>query len=405
MAKTIVGLYNSYDEANRVRDALVNAGVDRADISVLAANSDERYSEYVDRTLTEDDYDAYRTTNAADDSSAVEGAVAGGLIGGVGAALLAILVPGLGTLAASGWLVAGLVGLAGGAIAGGLLGALVDAGINEEDAVVYSEGVRRGYVLVSVRADDANAQNVATLMNQHGALNVDQRADYWRSEGWDDNYDADAAVYSRDEIERERTGYTNYMSTLEEGGDVAIPVIEEELRVGKRKVETGGVRVETKVTDTPVEEDVTLTEEKVRVKRKAVDRPVDAADLDTFEEGVVEIRTSAEEVVVDKQARVVEEVSISKDVEQRTETVRDSVRRTDVDVVEDVAKRTVATDWDVDRYGYDLVRDNRFAGREWNDVEADVRRDWEGRYGGGDTLWDDVKDSVHHAWVSAKNAL
>ena len=108
---------------------------------------------------------------------------------------------------------------------------------------------------------------------------------------------------------------------------------------------------------------------------------------------------------MDKQARVVEEVSISKDVEQRTETVRDSVRRTDVDVVEDVAKRTVATDWDVDRYGYDLVRDNRFAGREWNDVEADVRRDWEGRYGGGDTLWDDVKDSVHHAWVSAKNAL
>jgi len=126
-------------------------------------------------------------------------------------------------------------------------------------------------------------------------------------------------------------------------GEVAIPVVEEELRVGTREVETGGVRVETRVEETPVQEQVTLRDEQVRVERRAVDQPVDATTIaDAFREGTFEVRERDEEAVVDKQARVVEEVVINKDVDQRTETIQDTVRRTDVDV-QDLSGQTRTT--------------------------------------------------------------
>ena len=116
-------------------------------------------------------------------------------------------------------------------------------------------------------------------------------------------------------------------------GETAIPVVEEELHVGKREVERGGVRVESRVTETPVEEQVQLREERVHVERRPVDRPVgDAENL--FREGTLEVSERAEEAVVAKEARVVEEVVVGKEVAERTETVRETVRRTDVSVEE-----------------------------------------------------------------------
>jgi len=116
-------------------------------------------------------------------------------------------------------------------------------------------------------------------------------------------------------------------------GEVAIPVVEEEIRVGKREVESGGVRVNVNVEETPVQEQVTLREERVEVERRPVDRPVDASTVSgAFQEGTFEVRERDEQAVVQKEARVVEEVVINKDVEQRTETIQDTVRRTDVDV-------------------------------------------------------------------------
>ncbi|HEX8746221.1 MAG TPA: YsnF/AvaK domain-containing protein [Pyrinomonadaceae bacterium] len=113
--------------------------------------------------------------------------------------------------------------------------------------------------------------------------------------------------------------------------EAVIPVVEEELRVGKREVEKGGVRVTSKVTETPVEEEVRLREEHVNVERRPVDRPVSSAD-NAFREGTIEVTERAEEAVVAKNARVVEEVVVNKDVNKRTEQVRDVVHRTDVDV-------------------------------------------------------------------------
>ena len=122
---------------------------------------------------------------------------------------------------------------------------------------------------------------------------------------------------------------------LKAGQTAAIPVVEEEIAVGKRDVERGGVRVRTEVEERPVQEQVNLREEHVRVERRPVDRPATEADINrAAQSGTIEVREKAEEAVVAKTARVVEEVVVGKEATQRTETVRDTVRRTDVEVEE-----------------------------------------------------------------------
>ena len=114
-------------------------------------------------------------------------------------------------------------------------------------------------------------------------------------------------------------------------GETAIPVVEEELVVGKREVDRGGVRVYSHVVERPAEADVTLRDERVNVERRVVNRPATAADFQTGNESF-ELRASGEEAVVGKSSRVVEEVLIGKDSSERTEAVRDTVRKTEVEV-------------------------------------------------------------------------
>ena len=117
------------------------------------------------------------------------------------------------------------------------------------------------------------------------------------------------------------------------GDQVVVPVVEEELAVGKRQVQGGGVRVHTDVLETPVEEQVTLHDEHVTVDRRPVDRAVTGADQ-AFQEGVIELQETSEVPVVAKTARVVEEVVVGKTATDHTETIRDTVKRTDVQVDE-----------------------------------------------------------------------
>ena len=190
-------------------------------------------------------------------------------------------------------------------------------GDDDEYASHYSEAVGRGGTAVTVDCEsDEQADRAEAILNRFGG-DVDERGESYRR-----------GVYTgADNVETNRTG-------LEEGGEARIPVIEEELRVGKREVEGGGVRVRTRVVERPVEEAVRLREERVNVERRPVNRPVSEADLSAFREGTFELRERSEEAVVDKTARVVEEVAINKEVGERTETVRDTVRKTDVDVEE-----------------------------------------------------------------------
>jgi uncharacterized protein (TIGR02271 family) len=113
-----------------------------------------------------------------------------------------------------------------------------------------------------------------------------------------------------------------------------VPVVEETLKVGKRRVERGGIRVYTEVTEVPVQEQVTLREQHAVVDRRPVDRPVTAADTAAFKDQSFEVREYAEEAVVAKEARVVEEVTIRRETSDHTETIKDTVRRTEVEVEE-----------------------------------------------------------------------
>jgi len=116
-------------------------------------------------------------------------------------------------------------------------------------------------------------------------------------------------------------------------GEVVLPIIEEQLAVGKRTIEKGAARVHTSVQEVPIEESVTLREENVTVERHPVDRVVENAP-GAFREGTIEVTTQAEVPVVSKEAHVVEEVIVGKNVTEHQETIRDTVKRTQVDIDE-----------------------------------------------------------------------
>jgi uncharacterized protein (TIGR02271 family) len=128
------------------------------------------------------------------------------------------------------------------------------------------------------------------------------------------------------------TGYTGSGLGNNEEETSRIPIIEENLEVGKREVRTGGVRVRSRIVERPVEESLRLREERVNIERNPVDRPATAADLQNFQERDIEMVERSEVPVVNKEARVVEEVNIAKNVEERNETIQDTVRKTEVDV-------------------------------------------------------------------------
>jgi uncharacterized protein (TIGR02271 family) len=117
--------------------------------------------------------------------------------------------------------------------------------------------------------------------------------------------------------------------------EIRIPVMEEELTATVREQYAGAVRIEKDVVSEQRTLDVPVTEERVRVERRVVDRPVSAADADAFEETVIEVPLRSETVDVQKQARVAEEVVVGKEAVQHTERVADTVRKEEVFVDED----------------------------------------------------------------------
>ncbi len=185
------------------------------------------------------------------------------------------------------------------------------------DAGTYSEAVRRGGAVVAVDAStDSDVKKAKTVLQELGTVNVDQRAAQWKSKGWK-GFDPNSKLMSDDEQAFERQ---------------SVPVVQENLTVGKRNVEVGGLRVVKRISETPVTEVVKLRLERATIERKPVDRVATEADFANFKEGTFEVRETAEEAVVGKTARVVEEVRIGKESTVREETVRDTVRKTQVDV-------------------------------------------------------------------------
>ncbi len=398
MANTLVGVYDNYSQAQGAYSELIASGFDRSDLQLSPS---EQSADATQTTLST--ADTSRTTEDHSFGSGIRN------------------------------------------FFHNLFGGSDDY---SEHADVYSEAVRRGHYLLTVNADnDEESEQAMQVMNRFNPIDVDERAAHWKSRGWS-QYDEQAPRMSDTEIEDERRQYAAAGTTagttlgatagmtetddaererrqLASGGTTegaTIPVIQEELQVGKREVERGGVRVYQRVKETPVDESVRLREEHVHVERHAVNQPASEADLAALKEGSFEMRETAEEAVIGKTARVVEEVVIGKETTERTENIHDTVRRTDVEVEQlgassgaatgatsgdDEYRRHFQTTYGTSgdryedyaqayRYGSTQASDDRYRGYRWDDAEPNVRRDWESRNAG--TPWEKAKDAVRYGW-------
>jgi hypothetical protein len=189
--RTVSVLFDRYEDAASAVRALKDAGIPDDDISIVANNSDGSYR------VDEDD----AVVEGAGTGASV-GAVAGGL-GGLLTGIGALAIPGVGPVVAGGWLVATAVGaLSGAAVggaAGGLIGALTDEGVDERDAHVYAEGIRRGGTLVTARIDESRADAAQAILRNARPVDVPTRRQEYEAEGWE-RFDDTADPYSPDEI-------------------------------------------------------------------------------------------------------------------------------------------------------------------------------------------------------------
>jgi uncharacterized protein (TIGR02271 family) len=196
--------------------------------------------------------------------------------------------------------------------------------LSNDDRRAYGEGLNRGGFMLCAEVDgDEDADRIVSILEQTSSVDMDERQNSWRSEGWSGGQE------QRGTSERGSSQSDNVVQ------EERIPIVEEQLRVGKREVERGGARVRSYVEERPVSEQVNLREEHVNVERRPIGETISSGDMqnnDLLRERTVEMRETSEEPVIGKEARVNEEVVVQKTVNERTENVQDTVRETKVDV-------------------------------------------------------------------------
>jgi hypothetical protein len=152
----------------------------------------------------------------------------------------------------------------------GFWGSLRDLFFPEEDRYTYAEAMNRGSIMVSVTVDEVQTVRTEDILNEHNTVDIDEREASWRQEGW--------------------SGYAGTASASAgrqtPGEDEVIPVVEEQLKVGKRQVSGGRVKVRSYVVETPVSEQVSLRDETVRVERRPVDRAVTDVNHASFQDRI-----------------------------------------------------------------------------------------------------------------------
>lgn len=310
----------------------------------------------------------------------------------------------------------------------------------------YERALNEGTYLLTVDATEDLLDQIEPVLNRHNPVNIhsdrddDLGTDY-SSAGSSAGMAGSAYDPSRGTQNSANAGRTTPVGASGANAGAtgentqSIPVVQEELQVGKRRVLRGGVRVYSRVVQEQVNENVDLREEHVRVDRRPVDRAATDADFATSgREQVVEVQEFAEQPVVSKQARVVEEVRIGKDVTNRTENVSDTLRHTEVNVeqipaegrtgttagagsgaYDDTAfRQDFATNYGSSggsyeayspayRYGYDAASDPRYRGKRFEDIESNLRTDYASRYPG--SSWDKFKNAVRTGWNKVTNKV
>jgi stress response protein YsnF len=180
----------------------------------------------------------------------------------------------------------------------------------EEERSKYTEVGKRSCIL-TVHVDNIDeAEKAARIMDDYGAMDVNERAREFSGQ----------------------SGFSGSQDTSSAKSSKTIPVIEEEMEVGKKEVENTGIRLRSRIIEKPVEKHLRLRSEHINVERHKVNRPATESELENFKEGTYEARERKEVPLVNKKAKVVEEVQVNKEVEEHDETIRGKVRKTDVDI-------------------------------------------------------------------------
>ncbi|MDP4022589.1 hypothetical protein Q8W71_08150 [Methylobacterium sp. NEAU 140] len=181
-ARAVTALFDRYEAAAAAIERLEAAGIPHADISIVGNRSEDAPEGSAPGTTA-----PAGQAEASAAGSTGAGATVGTVLGG-GAGLLAglglLAIPGLGPVVAAGWLVSAVTGAGVGAAAGGLIGGLTGTGLSEGEARTYAEGVRRGGTLVTVRVDADRADRVLEILDAAGSIDLDERAENWRAQGW-----------------------------------------------------------------------------------------------------------------------------------------------------------------------------------------------------------------------------
>jgi len=293
MALTVVGVFDDAQEAQKAVNDLVSEGFSRDSID-LSTNT----GQYPDGGS-----DADRTVNHNDDDSGI----------------------------------------------GGFFKSLFGSD-DDDDYRRHTTVAQRGSLVTVHAVSEDQAEKAADILDDNGAVNVNDRAEQYGYAGTG-TMGASTGVTGMgvgNDMDMNDMDMTNRSTTDRADTDQTIKVIKENLEVGKREVEQGGARVRSRIIERPVEESVRLREERVTVQRNPVNRPATDADLNAFKEGDITMTEYSEVPVVSKTANVVEEISVGKEVNERTETVQDTVRETEVDVdnlgtTDDMRNRTTTT--------------------------------------------------------------
>ena len=235
----------------------------------------------------------------------------------------------------------------------GLWGAVKSLFAPDEEALAFKHAIGRGHAMLLVHpALTANREQIIDVLERTNPVDFDAKLEEWRQSGYDyshaghdsirtgtstpgaANPDRMVALTSAPATPAVATGLPPSTTSQTGGRSEAgtIKVMEERLRVGKREVAAGTVRVRSYVVERPVEEQIRLHEERINVRRTPVDRPATDADQALFQERTIEARAMSEQAVINKEVRIVEEIDVETQGSDRTETVRDTVRRTRVEL-------------------------------------------------------------------------
>lgn len=375
MARNLIGLYRDLGVAEQLVRDLVGSGVPTDHISVIAQDSSRQGDRRIDGL-----------SPLRNDSNILAS----------------------GPLRNS--LTTGSTGFSHGARSNDISHALTTSGVPANEASLYHEGISRGGALIAVEVRSHDPALIAEVMERYDPVDLDASGKTWREQGW--------------------KGTTNQASTDTKAfsgknqTDKTIPIVEEEVDISKRGVVRGGVRVHSRPVTEKVERDISLREEEVNVERRPVNRPLNPTD-DAFREETVEMVERGEEAVVNKTARVTEEVHIGKRSHEHTEHISETARHTEVEIErlsaeefgryeprfrEHFGSTYKGERFDDYRPGYELgvilARDGRSQGRsrDWSELEPLARTRWEkGRH--GQTMpYDRARDSIAFGYDEARSS-